>query len=169
MRTTEAREDLDMGLTVDSRARTDRAGDVQHVLLAEDDAELRSLLTDALRKDGCDVIEARDGAEAIGQLESALFGERWLGSMPPPRPPDVIVSDVRMPGFTGLEVLGAVRGAQLRTPVILITAFGAADTHAQAHQLGVTAVLDKPFDVDDLRRLVRSALAGGCSSIGGMQ
>jgi len=126
------------------------------ILLAEDDGELRSLLANALRKDGYEIFEARDGAEVLGQLKGVVGPDRsWKGSAPPPEPPDVIVSDIRMPGLTGLEVLSVVRGSQIGTPVILITAFGAPETHAEAARLGAVAVFDKPFELDDLRRLLR--------------
>ncbi len=131
------------------------------ILLAEDDTELRSLLAASLRKDGYEILEARDGAEVLGQLQPVLSRNRpWTASTPPPQPPDVIISDIRMPGLSGLEVLDAVRGARLATPVILITAFGAPETHARARRLGAAAVIDKPFDLADLRRLVQGLIAG---------
>lgn len=126
------------------------------VLLAEDDVALRSLLAATLRKDGYEVLEARDGAEVLGQLEGVLDSDRgWTASSPPPKAPDLIISDIRMPGLTGFEVLDAIRSARLRTPVILITAFGAPETHARAKALGAAAVMDKPFELDDLRRLIQ--------------
>src|SRR5262245_32057755 len=96
------------------------------ILIAEDDVALRSFLAVALRKDGYEILEARDGAEVLGHLEGVLCTDRqWTASSPPPAAPDIIVSDIRMPGLTGLEVLDAIRGARLTVPVILITAFGA--------------------------------------------
>jgi CheY-like chemotaxis protein len=118
------------------------------VLVAEDDADIRTLISVALRKDGYDVIEARSGAELLEHIGSSmLFGE----SFPPP---DVIVSDVRMPGFTGLEVLAGLRDANWHTPILLITAYGNDDTYEEASRLGASGVFDKPFDIDDLRTAV---------------
>ena len=122
------------------------------VLLAEDDAEMRRLLGWALRKDGYEVIEARDGAECVGYAQPWVFRGRRV------EPPDVIVSDVRMPGWSGLEVLGILRAGDAAIPVILITAFGAPDAYAEAWRLGAAAVLTKPFDVDDLRRTIRDVV-----------
>jgi len=131
------------------------------VLLAEDDDDLRFLLAGALRKDGYEVLEARDGAELLAQLRGVLpSNTSWTASTPPPAPPDVVVSDVMMPGATGLEVLTAVHRAQIGTPVVLITAFGAPETHAEARRLGAVAVLDKPFELADLRRLLRKIAPG---------
>jgi FixJ family two-component response regulator len=64
-----------------------------------------------------------------------------------------------MPGLTGLEVLAGLRKRDQSTPVILITAFGDEQTHAEAKRLGATAVIDKPFDTADLLTAVRRALA----------
>jgi len=68
----------------------------------------------------------------------------------------VIITDLRMPKLTGLQVLRELHNAKYRIPVILITAFGDHGTHIDAWLLGAAAVLDKPFEVEDLRRLVRS-------------
>lgn len=122
------------------------------ILLAEDDAALRTLLAAALRRQGHAVTEVGDGAGAIADLRPWLAVRRGT-------PPDAIISDIRMPGAGGLDLLTAVRHARLTMPIILITAFGATDTHAAAHRLGATAVLDKPFAADTLCRLVRDALA----------
>ena len=65
-------------------------------------------------------------------------------------PPDVVVTDMRMPGLSGLNVLQAVRGLHLRVPVVVITAFGDAGTHEAATTAGAAVVLDKPFAIRDL-------------------
>lgn len=119
------------------------------VLLAEDDTEMRRLLVSALRRERCEVIEARNGLQLLSQLEQEAE-----------RPAlDLIISDVRMPGRSGLEVLRVLRLTDRHTPVILITGFGDPDTHAEAHALGALAVFNKPFDLDDLRTLVVSLRA----------
>lgn len=113
------------------------------LLLAEDDPELRRMMARALRRRGYAVVEAHDGRELVEVLLRAVTGERGLM-------PALIVSDVRMPGHTGLEVLARLRRIDWRTPVILLTAFGDPETHAEAERLGAAALLDKPFDLDDL-------------------
>lgn len=114
------------------------------VLLAEDDVELRRLLCDVLRKKGYAVTEAKSGDDLL-----ACLWERSHGEVPF----DLIVSDVRMPGLTGLEVLEGLRDdfepSIGETPVIFITAFGDAAVHEEARQMRAI-VFDKPFDVDDL-------------------
>jgi DNA-binding NtrC family response regulator len=120
------------------------------VLLAEDDTEMRRLLVSTLRREHCQVIEARTGAQLSEQILAAGLGTNAEPDV------DLIISDVRMPGRSGLDVLSALRRTDHQTPVILITAFGDAEIHAEAHRLGVLAVFNKPFDLDDLRMLVVS-------------
>jgi CheY-like chemotaxis protein len=119
------------------------------VLLAEDDAAMRALLAAKLRRAGLEVVEASSGYEALDRLARGLIG---------PSPIDLILSDVRMPGFDGLNILASLRQAGTPIPAILITAFGSAAAHAAADHLGAFAMVDKPFDVDDLMVLVRSAV-----------
>jgi len=75
---------------------------------------------------------------------------------PPEARPDLIVSDVRMPGWSGLDLLRFLRHRRSAIPVVLITAFGDRDTHERAARLGA-AVLDKPFALADLRRAIDDA------------
>jgi len=118
------------------------------VLIAEDDAEMRKLLAHVVRAEGHEVIEAPDGRRLLAYLQSAMMSD-GAGL------PDLIVSDIRMPGYSGLDVLMAVREASLDVPVVLITAFGDPQTHNEAFELGA-AVLDKPFSLDDFRRTVQA-------------
>jgi CheY-like chemotaxis protein len=115
------------------------------VLLADDDPEMREVIAAPLREDGYTVVEAGDGIElirAVQRFEASLL------------PVGVIVTDVRMPGFSGLEMLEYLQYAGIGVPAILITGFGDARTRAQARSLGADMVLDKPFDVDALRAAV---------------
>ena len=116
------------------------------VLVADDKVEMRKLIATVLRKDGYEVSEATDGLDLLAQIE--------LTARTRSAPIGVIISDVRMPGLTGLDLLAILRCASWETPVILITAFGDDATHAQARELGVSAVFDKPFEIDDLRAAV---------------
>lgn len=123
------------------------------ILLAEDDDAFRDLLASALRDDGHVVLEARNGLELLDEIEACVRNPR--------RPPiGLIISDVRMPEFSGLDVLCAIHCAAWRTPVILITAFGSPETHAEAEEMGALLVLDKPFDLDVLRAAVQEVSTG---------
>lgn len=115
------------------------------VLVAEDDDELRESIALALRGDGYEVILARSGAELLDLVGASML----VASSSPP--PDAIISDVRMPGFTGLEILAGLRDLRWRIPIILITGYGDEATVAEARRHGVSAFFTKPFELDDLR------------------
>lgn len=121
------------------------------LLLAEDDFELRELLASVLRADGHEVVEACDG-NALWALLNQESGQEEPSSY------SLVVSDVRMPGLTAFDVLTRLQRSLRETPVILITAFGDQTTHLRALRLGASRVLDKPFDFDELRDAVHSAL-----------
>ena len=72
---------------------------------------------------------------------------------------DVIVSDIRMPGVSGLSVLAGLREIEGIPPIILITAFGDEETHAEADRLGAAAVLDKPFEMATLLNKTREVIS----------
>ena len=115
-----------------------------HVIVGEDDAEMRRLVVQALRRDGYEVGEAADGTTLLELLrDRATRGERT----------DLVISNIRMPGCTGLQVLERLRTADDRVPVILMTAFGDDETRALAERRGAM-LFDKPFLLDDLRKAV---------------
>jgi DNA-binding response OmpR family regulator len=118
------------------------------ILLAEDDYDMRKLLTWSLSKSGYEVIECPDGIHLLDHVRTFF---------PPAEPEDfdLIISDIRMPGITGLEVLEGTREYKEFPPMILITAFGDEETHEQARRLGAVAIFDKPFEIDDLLTKVR--------------
>lgn len=124
------------------------------ILLAEDDAEMRALVSGDLRRAGYGVVECADGAALLDRLDAASRTQCWGV--------DLVVADVRMPELTGLEVLERLRGADPFMPYIVVTAFGSAETRRAAARLGAIAVLDKPFETRALLRLVEDAI--GASS-----
>lgn len=121
------------------------------VLLAEDDDEMRRLLAGSLRETGYEVTAVADGTELCRALAPQLIqpdADRY----------HVIVSDIRMPGTTGLQALEGLRALAELPPMILITAFGDAETHRKVRKLGAV-ILDKPFDIEALL----SEVAAACS------
>lgn len=122
------------------------------ILLVEDDHEMREMLARTLRRDGYIVIEAADGDDALEWLGiGALAGE-------PARRPALLVSDIRLPRISGFDLAEGLALAGERLPIVLITGFGDAETHARASELGASCVLDKPFDLTEFRYAVRAAL-----------
>jgi len=103
------------------------------VLVADDDAELRELVADAVGAMGADVVCAASGGELEDQLAEG-------------RPFDVVVTDVTMPVRTGLEVMQGARDAGNACPIVVMTALRDADTLARVTALGAhVALLHKPF------------------------
>lgn len=121
------------------------------ILVAEDDKEMRRLLVWNLHKAGFDVVECSDGWELLDNLGNpVLSGD--------PEDFDLIVSDIRMPGVSGLEVLEGIHDTEWFVPMILITAFGSDEVHRSAERNGAAAVFDKPFDIEDLIKKIRDVL-----------
>jgi CheY-like chemotaxis protein len=118
------------------------------VLVGEDDAEMRRVLAEALRDRGYAVVECNDGVSVLNSLSSLVLSPETTGR--DSERFDLVISDIRMPGVTGLSILEGVQLFEGFPPMILITAFGDEETHAAASRAGVAAMFDKPFDVDDL-------------------
>jgi CheY-like chemotaxis protein len=143
----------------------DLVGSHAEILLAEDDRELRRFLAQVLQRDGYRVTEVDSGHDLLDRVWDRAAGKAGF---------DLIISDVQMSGFTGLEVLEVLRAERdpeddddphtQGTPIILITAFGDLQLHRDARRLGAV-VFDKPFDIDELRafavKLVRPLDAAG--------
>jgi CheY-like chemotaxis protein len=126
------------------------------VLVAEDDPDVRRLVATALRGDGYSVIEAEDGADLVEHIGCALLFGNIRGHIDPIA---LVISDIRMPGTDGLEVLQQLRRSDIATSVILMSAHADADVRSRAETLGADAFLAKPFEIDELRGLVRRLLA----------
>jgi len=116
------------------------------ILVADDEPNIRTTISDVLRKYHADVTIANSGMEAISLVEQREF--------------DLVISDIKMPDKTGYEVFAATRKKDTTTPVILMTGFGYDPNHSivRASQEGLQAVLFKPFKVDQFLTEVRKAL-----------
>jgi len=120
--------------------------DPPRVLVAEDDPDMRALIVEALAKEGYAPEEAKDGGRLLVNLTAQhQHGDTDL---------DLLVSDIRMPVVSGLDIVEAIRRVQWTIPVILMTAFGDAETRRRAESLGAV-LLDKPFALEELVATVR--------------
>jgi DNA-binding NtrC family response regulator len=119
------------------------------VVLAEDDDELRTMLASLLRRDGHRVIEVSDGRRLLAGLSRGDFDDVELGDNV------LVVTDARMPFIDGLAVMRALQQRGKKRRFILMTAFADPQVHVEAAHLGAITVFDKPFELDDLRWMVR--------------
>ena len=122
------------------------------LLVADDDPVFRQLLASALRAAAYEVVEVSNGADLFEVLDRSLTAEAGIGSF------DLVLSDVLMPGWTGLEVLANLGHGRSLPPVILITAFADNELCRRAKSAGALTVFRKPLDVDDLCLFVRRFL-----------
>src|SRR4029079_6992332 len=114
------------------------------VMVVDDDAETLSLLCEVVAKEGYQVETAEDAETALQKLSE------WQ--------PDLVITDIHMPGKDGLALLAAVRDKAPDILVILLTAYGSLKTAVDSIKAGAFDYLSKPFIVDDIRLVVRRAL-----------
>jgi two-component system response regulator HydG len=119
------------------------------ILVVDDEQSARSGLEKLLRQEGYDVVSAADGPSALARLDDAA--------------PDLVVTDLRMPGMDGIELVSRIHAASSSLPVIVVTAFGDVSSAVKAMRVGADDYLTKPIDFDVLtfsieRALSRSAL-----------
>ena len=117
------------------------------VWVVDDDASIRWVLERALRQAGLDTRSFENADSALAALRQAA--------------PDVLLTDIRMPGRSGLEMLEEIRAKRPRLPVIVMTAHSDLDSAVAAYQGGAFEYLPKPFDIDQAVELVRRAAAQG--------
>src|SRR5574341_2696928 len=114
------------------------------ILVIDDDPSLRRVLEYNLDEEGYDVYTSGSGEEGLRVAKE--------------QKPDVVITDMKMPGIDGLEVLKTVKENAPDTLVIIITAFGEIDAAVQAMKLGAYDYITKPFNRDDLKLTVKKAL-----------
>jgi len=121
------------------------SGKVYDLLVVDDQSGVRRLLYEAFSDDGLQVALAAGGREAVQLVESSRVS--------------LVLLDMKMPGMSGLEVLQEIRRIAPSLPVIMMTAYGELDVVAEAKKMGVRHYVTKPFDLQEVRYLVRALLA----------
>jgi CheY-like chemotaxis protein len=140
----------------DDQSEQDRAArESIRVLVAEDDDDIRDTVRDLLECDGYDVSCVASGGDLLAYLSS------WILDEPTARtaPADVIVTDVRMPGFNGLNIVEGLRAKGFRQPIVIMTTFSDDAMRARVSKLGSAALVDKPFDPETFERVVAGLLS----------
>src|SRR5574343_108231 len=116
------------------------------VWIVDDDRSIRWVLEKTLSREGIPFKSYASATEAISQLEQGV------------EPPQVLLSDIRMPGQSGLELLQEVKTRIPAVPVIIMTAYSDLESAVAAFQGGAFEYLPKPFDVDQAVELIRRAI-----------
>jgi two-component system response regulator AtoC len=116
----------------------------RRILVADDDESLRRVMQMELEELGYSVVTATDGEQALRALAEAH--------------PALVISDLKMPGLSGLELLRKIRAGQPQMTVILITAFGTVETAVEAMKAGAYDYITKPVDHDQLALVVGRAM-----------
>ena len=114
------------------------------ILIVEDEAKMRRLLELDLTDDGFSTISAADAETALKRLQETT--------------PDLVITDLKLPGIGGLEFLEAVKRANAALPVIVMTAFGTVETAVEAMKAGASDYVLKPFSLAEMRMVVRKEL-----------
>ena len=119
--------------------------DPARILVVDDEPKICQVLSAVLRKDGYDVQVSRDGEEALSLLEQ--------------NPVDLLITDVVMNNVGGVDLLQRVQSASPQTPVVMMTAYGTIKSAVDAIKLGAFDYLAKPFDMEQMKSVVRKALS----------
>ena len=114
------------------------------ILIVDDDASQRRLIEFWLQEEGYSILTANDGKSGLQAFEQ--------------KSPCLVITDLRMPGMDGLDLLGRIRGITQDIPVILITAFGTVGNAVDAMKLGAADYILKPLNPDELKLSVHRAL-----------
>lgn len=117
------------------------------LLIVDDDTELRAVLEEILASVAEKIDSAENGKQALDKISQENY--------------DCILSDINMPVMNGLELLKEIRNRSLSVPVVMVSAFGDQENLRQALKLGASDFVDKPFDSDHIRQVVRKALDYG--------
>jgi DNA-binding NtrC family response regulator len=116
----------------------------QNLLVVDDDAAMRQLLVQLFREQGYPVREAASADEALERSRDLEF--------------DAVLSDIKMPGKSGIEMVGELRRIRPDTPVVLMTAFGSIDSAVEAMRAGAFDYITKPFEPEAVLLTVERAL-----------
>lgn len=117
---------------------------MEKILVVDDEKSMRDFLALVLKKEGYFVAVSSDGEEAIKILQKDIF--------------DLVITDVKMPKMSGIDVLKAVKETSSETLVIMITAFASTETAIEALKEGAYDYITKPFQIEEVKLIIRNAL-----------
>lgn len=115
----------------------------KRILVVDDEDLIREVIAKKVESSlGYEAIEAANGKEALERIEE--------------NPPDLIITDLRMPEMDGIQLLGEIRAQHRTTPVIILTGYGSMEDAIAAIRLGASSFLRKPFDINEVIALVEN-------------
>ncbi|NOY52210.1 MAG: sigma-54-dependent Fis family transcriptional regulator [Deltaproteobacteria bacterium] len=114
------------------------------VLIVEDEDRMRELLHKIIAREGYEVEEAANGSTALARIEDHVY--------------DIVLTDIKMPGLNGIELLKEIKKISPRTYVIIMTAFGTINSAVEAMKQGAYDYISKPFKLDEIQILIRKII-----------
>src|SRR5690348_2756170 len=118
-------------------------GNTTKILLIEDDPGIREGLQRVLAEEGHEVTVEQRGDQGLAQARTGAF--------------NLVITDLRLPGLSGLDLVRQLHSAQPRLPIVLVTAFGTTETAIEAMKYGAYDYVPKPFNVPELLEIIRKA------------
>jgi DNA-binding response OmpR family regulator len=116
------------------------------ILVVDDEKLVRWSISNGLRKDNHEVVCAQDGKQAVAKAKETAF--------------DLVITDFKMPGMNGAELLTHLKRLDPAPKVMILTAYSAELSKQTAMDLGACEYIEKPFLVDEIRRIVQALLSG---------
>jgi DNA-binding NtrC family response regulator len=114
------------------------------ILVVDDEEGARELFNTILTDEGYDVTLANNGADALTRMQGDVY--------------DLVVTDIKMPGMDGLQLLQELRKTGSKADVIMVTAYGEVESYLKAMSLGAAEYINKPIRIKELKRIVHKVL-----------
>jgi DNA-binding NtrC family response regulator len=114
------------------------------ILVVDDEEGARELFNTILTDEGYDVTLANNGTDALARMQGDVY--------------DLVVTDIKMPGMDGLQLLQELRKTGSKADVIMVTAYGEVESYLKAMSLGAAEYINKPIRIKELKRIVHKVL-----------
>ena len=120
-------------------------GEEMKILVVDDEEGARELFNTILSDEGYEVTLAVNGEDALSRMKGVIY--------------DLVVTDIKMPGMDGLQLLQEIRKEGSKADVIMVTAYGEVESYLKAMSLGAAEYINKPIRIKELKRIVHKVLS----------
>ena len=120
-------------------------GEEMKILVVDDEEGARELFNTILSDEGYEVTLAVNGEDALSRMKGVVY--------------DLVVTDIKMPGMDGLQLLQEIRKEGSKADVIMVTAYGEVESYLKAMSLGAAEYINKPIRIKELKRIVHKVLS----------